>query len=53
MLEALIEARKWLVAAAIGVIAIVGISYYVAKTRVKPTLHNIPEQLGIDIKQTS
>ncbi len=53
MLQALIEARKWLVAAAIGVIAIVGISYYVAKTRVRPTLHNIPEQLGIDIKQTS
>ena len=31
MLQALIEARKWLVAAAIGVIAIVGISYYVAE----------------------
>jgi len=53
MLQALIEARKWLVAAAVGVIAIVGISYLVAKTRVKPTLHNIPGQLGIDIKQTS
>ncbi len=53
MLQALIEARKWLVAAAIGVIAIVGISYYVARSRVKPTLHNVPEQLGIDIQQTS
>lgn len=53
MLQSLIEARKWLVAAALLVIAIVGISYYAAKFRVKPTLHNIPKQLGIDIQQTS
>ena len=53
MLQSLIEARKWLVAAACLVIAIVGISYYAAKFREKPTLHNIPKELGIDIQQTS
>ncbi len=53
MLQSLIEARKWLVAAAFLVIAIVGVSYYAAKFRVKPTLHNIPKELGVDIKQTS
>ncbi len=53
MLQSLIEARKWLVAAALLVIAIVGVSYYAAKIRVKPSLHNIPGQLGIDIQQTS
>ena len=53
MLQSLIEARKWLVAAAVLVMAIVGISYYAAKFREKPTLHNIPKELGIDIQQTS
>ncbi len=53
MLQALIEARKWLVAAAVLVIAIVGVSYYAAKFRVKPALHNIPAELGIDVQQTS
>jgi lipopolysaccharide export system protein LptA len=53
MLQSLIEARKWLVAAAILVIAIVGVSYYATKLRVKPALHNIPKELGIDIQQTS
>jgi lipopolysaccharide export system protein LptA len=53
MLQSLIEARKWLVAAAVLVIAVVGISYYAAKLKVKPSLHNIPKELGIDIQQTS
>ncbi len=53
MLQSFIEARKWLVAAACLVIAIVGISYYAARFREKPTLHNIPKELGIDIQQTS
>jgi lipopolysaccharide export system protein LptA len=53
MLQFLIEARKWLVAAAVVVMAIVGISYYAAKFRVKPVLRNIPGELGIDIQQTS
>ena len=53
MLQALIEARKWLVAAAVLVIAVVGVFYYAAKFKVKPALHNIPKELGIDIQQTS
>ena len=53
MLQSLIEARKWLVAAAVLVMVVVGVSYYAAKFRVKPTLHNIPKELGIDIQQTS
>jgi lipopolysaccharide export system protein LptA len=53
MLQSLIEARKWLVAAALLVIAIVGISYYAGKFREKPTLHNIPKELGFDIQQSS
>jgi len=53
MLQSLIEARKWLIAAAALVIAVVGISYYAARLRVKPTLHNVPAELGIDIQQTS
>lgn len=53
MLQSLIEARKWLMAAALVVIAIVGVSYYAAKSRVKPALHNIPKELGIDVQQTS
>ncbi len=53
MLQFLIEARKWLVAAALLVIAIVGVSYYAARVREKPSLHNIPKELGFDIQQTS
>ena len=53
MLQSLVEARKWLVAAALLVIAIVGVSYYAARYREKPTLHNIPKELGFDIQQTS
>ncbi len=53
MLQSLIEARKWLVAAALLVIAIVGVAYYAARVREKPSLHNIPKELGIDIQQTS
>ena len=28
-------------------------SYWIARSRVGPTLHNVPAQLGIDIQQTS
>jgi lipopolysaccharide export system protein LptA len=47
------EARKWLVATAVFVVVVVGVSYYVARSRAKPALHNIPKELGIDIQQTS
>lgn len=53
MFQSIAQARKWLVAAAVFVMAVVGVAYYVARSRVKPSLHNIPKQLGIDIQQTS
>ena len=34
-------------------VAAVAISYFVARSHVQPVLHNVPQQLGIDIQQTS
>ncbi len=34
-------------------VAAVTISYWIARSRVQPILHNVPQQLGIDIQQTS
>ncbi len=34
-------------------VAAVTVSYWIARSRVGPTLHNVPAQLGIDIQQTS
>ncbi len=31
----------------------VGVTYWIARTRVGPTLHSVPKELGIDIQQTS
>jgi len=53
MSQSLAQVRKWLVGVAIALLAVVTISYYVAKARVKPTLHSVPKQLGLDIQQTS
>ncbi len=53
MFQSLTQARKWLVGTALIVVAVIGVSYYVARTRIKPALHHIPNQLGIDIQQTS
>jgi lipopolysaccharide export system protein LptA len=52
MFESLIQARKWLVATALLVVAIVSISY-VARSRKTVALRNIPKELGFDIQQTS
>ena len=53
MLQSLAQVRKWLVGSVCVLIAAVTISYWVARSRVQPVLHNIPQQLGIDIQQTS
>jgi len=53
MFQFITQARKWLATAAIFVVAVVGVSYYVARSRTKPALHNIPKELGFDIQQTS
>jgi lipopolysaccharide export system protein LptA len=34
-------------------VATVTLSYWIARSRVGPTLHNIPSKLGLDIQQTS
>lgn len=53
MFQSLAQVRKWLVWSAVALLGVVTISYYVAKLKVKPTLHSVPKQLGIDIQQTS
>src|SRR6516164_7766684 len=53
MFQSIPQVRKWLVWSALALIAIVTVSYYVAKLRVAPKLHSKPKQLGLDIQQTS
>ena len=53
MFQSLAQVRKWLVGIAVALLAVVTISYYVAKGKVKPRLHSVPKQLGLDIQQTS
>jgi lipopolysaccharide export system protein LptA len=53
MSRSVAQVRKWLVGIAVALLAVVTISYYVAKSRVKPMLHSVPKQLGLDIQQTS
>ena len=53
MFQNIAQVRKWLVGTAIGLLVIVTVSYYIAKLKVKPTLHTVPQKLGIDIQQTS
>ncbi|HVP56121.1 MAG TPA: LPS export ABC transporter periplasmic protein LptC [Candidatus Eisenbacteria bacterium] len=47
------QLRKWLVGIAVVLSLVVVVSYYVARFRVKPQLHSVPQQLGLDIQQTS
>jgi lipopolysaccharide export system protein LptA len=53
MFQSLAQVRKWLVVGVCVLVAIVTISYWIARSRVGPTLHNVPKQLGFDIQQTS
>jgi lipopolysaccharide export system protein LptA len=53
MIQSLAQVRKWLVWSALALLGVVTISYYIAKYRVKPVLHSLPKELGIDIQQTS
>jgi lipopolysaccharide export system protein LptA len=52
-MQSVAQLRKWLVWSAVALLGITTISYYVAKLRVAPRLHVTPQQLGIDIQQTS
>ncbi len=42
-----------MVASVCVLVAAVTVSYWIARSRVQPVLHNVPKQLGIDIQQTS
>ena len=53
MFQNIAQVRKWLVGGTVGLLVIVTVSYYVAKLKVKPMLHTVPQKLGIDIQQTS
>jgi lipopolysaccharide export system protein LptA len=53
MFQSLAQVRKWLVVGVCLLVAAVTISYWIARSRVAPVLHNVPQQLGIDIQQTS
>src|SRR5208337_4139422 len=53
MFQSLAHVRKWLIAGVVVLVAAVSISYWIARTRVGPTLHNVPKSLGLDIQQTS
>ncbi len=53
MFQSTAQVRKWLVGSVVLLVAAVTVSYWIARSRVGPTLHNVPSQLGIDIQQTS
>jgi lipopolysaccharide export system protein LptA len=53
MFQSVAQVRKWLAVGAVVLVAGVTVSYWIATSRVRPTLHNVPQQLGIDIQQTS
>lgn len=53
MFQSIAQVRKWLVGSVCVLIAAVTLSYWIARSRVQPVLHNVPQQLGIDIQQTS
>ena len=53
MSQSVAHVRKWLVGFGVALLVVVTASYFIARVRVKPQLHSIPKQLGIDIQQTS
>jgi lipopolysaccharide export system protein LptA len=53
MFQSTAQVRKWLVASVMVLAAAVSVAYWIARSRVGPTLHNVPAQLGVDIQQTS
>src|SRR5271166_1779871 len=53
MFQSTAQVRKWLIAGVVALVIGVSISYRFARTRLGPSLHSVPKQLGIDIQQTS
>ncbi len=52
-MQSVAQLRKWLAWSAVALLGVITISYYIAKLKVVPKLHNTPQVLGIDIQQTS
>jgi lipopolysaccharide export system protein LptA len=53
MFQFVAQIRKWLMAGVVVLVVGVAVSYWYARFHVGPTLHNVPQALGIDIQQTS
>src|ERR1017187_9998479 len=53
MLQPIAHVRKWMLGGLLLLVAAVRVTYWIARSRVGPPLHNVPSQLGIDIQQTS
>jgi len=53
MFQSLAQVRKWMVVGVCVLVAIVTLSYWIARARVAPVLRNVPQKLGFDIQQTS
>src|SRR5271165_841162 len=53
MSQSTVQVRKWLIAGIVVLVIGVAVSYWFTRSRVGPTLHNVPKELGIDIQQTS
>src|SRR6516165_9704203 len=53
MFQSTAHVRKWLMGSGVGLIVIVSLAYWISTSRTRPTLHSIPQQLGLDIQQTS
>ncbi len=53
MSQSVAQVRRWLVGVAVALLLVVTVAYHIAKIRVRPTLHSMPQKLGIDIQQTS
>ena len=52
-MQSVAQLRKWLAWSAVALLAITTVSYYVARMKVVPKLHVKPQDLGLDIQQTS
>jgi lipopolysaccharide export system protein LptA len=53
MLQPIAHVRRWLVGILLVLVAAVSATYWIARSRIGPILHNVPSQLGLDIQQTS
>jgi hypothetical protein len=47
MLQPIAHVRKWMLGGLLLLVAAVSVTYWIARSRVGPTLHNVPSQLGI------